>query len=258
MMNIVPMTCDQHGQLPMSPFITTPAPSPDTATGARRSVPDVPSPTCAHHKASQPHHKHAHPTSPPPSTKCSCTCPPSFQPQHHKPPADPTSAHVWYCKLVSQLQTLRSHPQQAAHLTHTTNSTHTAHYTHTTSSLQPIAHLTHTLHTPQHQNPSNCPPCAHNLKHSRRKHTCTASSQARTNVNTNRALCTAPAATITTPALSPDTATGARRSVPVPSPTCAHHKASQLHHKPTHPTSPLPPLPETPLHLPVVGPPPTQ
>jgi hypothetical protein len=66
---------------------------------------------------------------------------------------------------------------------------------------------------------------------------------------------TFPAATITTPELSPDTATGVSRFVPeVPSPTCAHHKESQ--NRITNPTSqhryPSPPcFRKTPLHLPV-------
>jgi len=40
---------------------------------------------------------------------------------------------------------------------------------------------------------------------------------------------TYPAATMTTPELSPDTATGVSRSVVVASPSCADHKASQQH-----------------------------
>jgi hypothetical protein len=51
---------------------------------------------------------------------------------------------------------------------------------------------------------------------------------------------TDPAATITTPELSPETATGVLRFVIVPSPTCAALKASQPHQKPIRPTSPAP------------------
>ena len=60
---------------------------------------------------------------------------------------------------------------------------------------------------------------------------------------------TFPAATITTPELSPDTATGVLRFVSVPSPTCAALKASQPHHKPTHNTSrsPMRPSPQNTL-----------
>ena len=121
--------------------MTTPALSPDTATGASRcSV--VVSPICAHHKASQPHHKPVHPTSLPPplhpSTKRPCTCPYSLYPQHHKPPDDPTIAHVWACKLSCQLQTFKHH-QEATHIT-----------------PHPIPQPLHTTLTPQHRsNPSH-------------------------------------------------------------------------------------------------------
>ena len=92
--------------------MTTPALSPDTATGASKFVPDVPSPICAHHKASQPHHKPVHPNiaapPPPPLNKTRpCTCPLAFRPQHNKPPDDPAIAHVWRCKCTCQLQAFK-------------------------------------------------------------------------------------------------------------------------------------------------------
>ena len=132
-------------------------------------------------------------------------------------------------------------------------------HTHSTTSLQPITHRAQTLRTPQHQNPAKYPHCTqtlpkcntntrtpqiipsmHNRKHTAQARTC-------------------PVATMTTPALSPDTATGAYRVEIELSPTCAHHKASQPHHKPVHPTSlsPSPPLQEKPLHLPIAIIPPT-
>ena len=43
--------------------------SPDTATGVGRLEPDVPSPSCADQKASQPHHKPTKPTPLPPSPR---------------------------------------------------------------------------------------------------------------------------------------------------------------------------------------------
>ena len=65
--NVVPVICDRHGHISKS-AVNKIELSPDTATGASRFVPEVPSPTCAHHKASQPRQKPAHPTSifPPP------------------------------------------------------------------------------------------------------------------------------------------------------------------------------------------------
>jgi hypothetical protein len=64
--NVVPVTCGL-GQLSKRNASTIEL-SPDTAKGVRRSVIEL-SPTCAHHKASQPHRKPVHPTSlPPPPT----------------------------------------------------------------------------------------------------------------------------------------------------------------------------------------------
>ena len=111
----------------------------------------------------------------------------------------------------------------------------------------------HTPRTPQnthqHHNPSNWRHCtqiwqvrnAHARPHPKHPQVLTThTTQARTD----------PAATITTPELSPDTATGVFRLFVVPSPSCApHKKASQPHHKPNHPSSrsPLGPSPQNAL-----------
>ena len=80
--------------------MTTPEFSPDTAVGVSRFV-AVPSPSCADHKASQPHHKTRPATIArlmPPSLKRLCTCPSELYPQHNTPPDGPAIAHVCSCK----------------------------------------------------------------------------------------------------------------------------------------------------------------
>ena len=137
------------------------------------------------------------------------------------------------------------HKYQTPHSNHNIAPTHHtphAHPTHSSASKHiqlPPLHTTSHKHATQSHTPESIP-----NTHKRKR--------------TTRAR-TPPAAIITTPELSPGTATGVRRAVVEPSPICAHHKASQPHHKPAHPTLPPPlhPFHETSLHLPVVVVPPT-
>ncbi len=119
--------------------------------------------------------------------------------------------------------------------------TNTAHHAHTTTSPRPIPHRTHTLRTHQHQTPSKLP-TLHATSGCDATQTYALSIILSTHKreHTTRAR-TYPAVTITTPELSPDTATGVRWPVVVASPTCGNHTASQPQHKPVHPTPLHPP-----------------
>ena len=209
------------------------------------------SPSCAALKASQQHHKPTHPTSRSPlrsspqnalapARRC---CPPntiSLQttPQSHKcEPADarvsskhssPSRIHLPH----SMPQHITPHPCMPQHRStpsHTACTPKNTHHHHNQSNWRTPLHASRIRGKRATQTRAHIP--------STHKHPHHHTTRART----------PPAVTITTPELSPDTATGVSRFVDVPSPTCAVLKASQPHHKPAHPASrfPPPPLPTT-------------
>jgi hypothetical protein len=140
------------------------------------------------------------------------------------------------CEAANELVRSRHSNVTSRHLTSPHTHTHTQCHKYYTPAFTPQqAHVrsgtNRDKHTTQTRGP-NITQSTHNRKHNMRARTY-------------------PAATITTPELSPDTATGVGRFVNVPSATCGDRKASQPYHKPAHPTSLArpPPLPETPSHL---------
>ena len=175
-------------------------------------------------------------------------------------PPPPTIAHVCPCKRACQPPNVQisstdiySSAQSISKILHTTltpqhrsNPSHAAHTPYALLNIKPYPIQLPPLHPHSANNPTqthapNSIQSTHKQKHKARART-------------------PPAATITTPALSPVTATGASRFVPeVPSPTCADQKTSRPHHKPAHPISLFQAslLRETPLHLPDVVLPPT-
>ena len=205
----------------------------------------VVSPICAHHKMSQPHHKPVHPTSlhPPSNPQQNALAPArchyipntiSLQtiPQSHT--CGTAKASVSYKHSIDPSTHLSSPRTQfhkygtpySRHSTARTNHTPHAHPTHSSTSQpiqRPQLHATSGNNATRIRAPTIIP-STHKRRHTTRART-------------------PPAATMTTPALSPDTATGASRCAVVVSPICAHHKASQPHNKPVTPIIAAPPPP---------------
>ena len=125
--------------------------SPDTATGVyRKSV--VLAPSCAAHKASQPHHNPAHPTSrsplrPSPKQALAparCSCPPNTTSLQATPQSHTRDA------ANTRVSSRHSNPSRM-HLPHSIPHHITSHHAHAAASLHPITHRTH---TPKHSSTS--------------------------------------------------------------------------------------------------------